>query len=175
MLQEWKRLIYKKSGFSFLEIIIFIAIVCILGTLGISSISFYKSQLLKAEVEKLYFIICSAKEAAKTTSEDIVIIFNAPTNSYQLLNQRHALHKQLNIGFLKNAYGPPHDPRAAITRPITFANQQIKFNKNGNISAGSIYLIDDSQNFMYAITISVAKKVFIRKYKYSNSKWKLLN
>lgn len=164
-----------KSAFSLTELIISIAIIVTLTTISFTAYNYYKNQILAAEAEKLYLNIINLQNKALATNEEQNLNFNLAKNNYTTNGKLETLNKNIKFGFLKNAYGPPADPVAPIKSPSTFRNNQIKFDSTGNISAGTIYLIDNQQNFMNAITIGVAKKIYVRIYKFTNAKWHLIN
>lgn len=173
LLLEQKHLISNKA-FTLIELVVAIAIILVIATIGITSYRYHKAQILAAESQKLYLNIINLQQKAVATGSEIALTFRN-NNSYYFENRNENLNKNIKFGFLKNAYGPPAQPTSLITKAITFKNEQIRFEPSGNISSGTVYLVDNSEKFMYAITIGVAKKIYVRIYKFISSKWQLVN
>ncbi|OGB83812.1 hypothetical protein A3F66_03110 [candidate division TM6 bacterium RIFCSPHIGHO2_12_FULL_32_22] len=147
-----------KKAFTLIELLITVAILALILAISISSLNFYKNQLVKAELSKLEMTINYLSSLANLKNQEFVLEFNTDNNSYNFEKERVTLDNNVKFGY------------SAENKKSTFPKDIIKFEPNGNISAGTIYLSDLSEKFVYALTIAVAKKQMIRKYKY-NDKW----
>lgn len=162
----------KKSGFYIFELILIIFLTAIVLKFTINgALNFFNSQILKAQAEKLYQTIYALKNRAQLQNKKIEIKINTNQNIYSYENQQEKLNKNIKFGFLENSFGPPSSPNKKITKACTFKNDTIKIEPNGEINPGTIYLTDKNQKFMSAISIGIAKTIFIRKYSYKNNKF----
>lgn len=165
-----------KQAFTLIEAMTAIAIIALIASMTMSSLHFYRQQLIAGEAHKLYFTIILLQH--KTINNSLIknyMTINSAEQTYGdgIITER--LDKEVQFGFIPNTFGPPSNPTNPITSASTFKNNTIVFEPNGVISAGTLYLTDKAKNYMYAITIGVAKKTFIRLYKYKNNKWILMN
>ena len=149
------------NGFTLIELLITVAIFCLILAISISSLNFYKNQLVKAELSKLEMTINYLGSLANLKNQEFILKFDTNNNSYYFEKERVNLDKNVKFGC------------KVENKKSTFPSDIIKFEPNGNMSAGTIYLSDLSEKFVYALTIAVAKKQIIRKYKY-NDKWQLI-
>ncbi|OGB83957.1 hypothetical protein A3F66_04960 [candidate division TM6 bacterium RIFCSPHIGHO2_12_FULL_32_22] len=149
-----------RKAFTLIELIVTITILALILAISISSLNFYKNQLVKAELSKLEMTINYLNSLANLKNKEFILKLDTNNNSYYFEKERADLNKNVKFG-------------CKVESKSTFPNDIIKFEPNGNISAGTIYLSDLSEKFVYALTIAVAKKQIIRKYKY-NGKWQLI-
>jgi len=78
------------------------------------------------------------------------------------------------FGFMPGAKGPPASANKLILKSITFTNNRIIFYPTGIISAGTVYLIDQAKQVMYALSNGVSQISFLRTYRYNGS-WQPLH
>ncbi len=162
-----------------------LALTLIICSIAIPSFFNRTEHALFHELEKLNIIMVYLQQRAMAIHNEQRLIFDIKNNSYFFDNGKkrvtHTLNPLIRFGFFPRAKGPPAQPTAPITSPITFNmdkenNYHILFNSNGNISSGTIYLIDKYANTMGALTCSISQVSYIRRYVYRNSEgsWALL-
>jgi prepilin-type N-terminal cleavage/methylation domain-containing protein len=166
--------VLSRQGFTLLELIVTLAIFTIILSISLSSLDFYRAQLVKAEIIKLELNIKYLHKLAGLKNTQLKLHFNLKSNTYNFENETQHLNKNVIFDFLKGSYGPPSNPTKSINSACTFEDHQIIFEPNGRFSSGLIYLCDSKKKYMYALTTGVAKKQTVRKYQYSNNKWKLI-
>ena len=176
------------KGFTLIELVTTIAIFILVLSISISSLDFYKAQIIKAELSKLEMNINFMQKLSELKKEKLILSFNS--DGYLLTSrpngfEQHKLNSNVKFGFIPNSYGPPSALKATadksnpllrqnyaerakpITKACSFENNQIIFEPNGNISSGVIYFCDSAKKVMYALSTAVAKKQIVRKYRYS--------
>lgn len=157
------------KGLSLIELIIAIAIVTILASIAIPSLSFLEKQILSIEAERLCSTFINIQREALLNGKKIELTFE--DNSYTYQKIKINLHKKVKFGFLRNIKGPPSKPTKIIDSAITFPNKKAIFLFDGKISPGSVYLIDESNKNMYAITVPISDISYTRRYKLKNGSW----
>lgn len=164
--QAWKRLTNNR-GFTLIELGVVITLIMLLAS--ISSIVFrvYNRQLVHAEASTLFMQIGLLQRQAITSGKEQTLTIDVDQHAYTTNNTIHRLNHAVRFGFMPAVYGPPSHPVTLITQPTTFEKHKIVAQPNGTLSAGTVYLTDQSNRCLYAITIGVAKKQYIRLYRYS--------
>lgn len=120
-------------------------------------------------------VFCHLQQVAISSNKILTLQFNIPSNSYSFQNNSVILSKNVTYGVVDYAKGPPSLPNKIINKPITFKNNQVIFSHDGKINPGTIYLSDKLKRYLYAITIPISQVSLIRKYKYLNKQWILIN
>lgn len=131
--------------------------------------NFLNIHALASETEKLYLTMLHQQRSANLTNQTKEVEFRE--DGYRANNQFHKLPKNVRFGFLKDAKGPPSAPTKIITKAITFTKGSATFYPDNKISAGTIYLVDRENKFMYAVTVPISEIPHIRKYKYKDNIW----
>jgi type II secretory pathway pseudopilin PulG len=163
-----------RRGSLLINLGIVLAIVLLLVSLSIPSISAVRRFLVRTEVEKLYSIFYYLKQRAITLDEDQVLLFDIQHNALSSTSIKQQLVPGVEIGFLKGSYGPPSQPSKLIRSGITFKDNKVIFYADGTVSAGTLYLVDRDHKYMYALTSPISQISFIRMYCYNNGSWILL-
>ena len=151
---------------------IVIALVALLMTLSIGSFRFFNRWLVRLQLNHLYMLCLCTRCQAMALRRTLHIQCNSSTNTYASVHQQYHLRKAI-FNYLPGTMGPPSNPVYPITQPITFAQDTITFYPDGTMNAGTIYITDQDQTSMYALTIGVTEFPFIRTYLYANQ-WQLL-
>lgn len=168
---QWLQAKNKSKGSSLIELLVVLSIIAILISITIPSIIFLKQHALSSEIDRLQIICQYLQKKAINNSKKEYLNFNLKEHTYFYNNQTQKLTNGIYFGIISNINGPPAQPVASIITPITFPKQRITFYPNGSISAGTVYLINQDQRSLYALTIPVAKISFIRKYKLHAGTW----
>lgn len=166
---------FKKShGFSLFEVCVVLALVAIIASLGISHMSFFDRIMTRIELERLHATCLYVQRLAMATHEEHHVICDERTMSYRYHGGEHHLPKNVRFGCASGIKGSPSQDEHMVQHAITFKHNTIIMHPDGIISAGTIYLTDTSQKYMYALTCGVSQVSYIRKYQYIGGKWKLL-
>jgi Tfp pilus assembly protein FimT len=167
----------KNAGFLLIEVVVVIALVIIIVTLAMPQMSFLNKQIIRSEIEKLASVCLFLRQSALVTHRDQTLVFNQMHSSYSSEQASYTLASGVKFGFLHNSYGPPSNPSNLINQAVTFKREKIVFYADGTISSGTIYLIDATQNYFYALTTPSGQLPCIRKYEYQHSgqRWALVS
>ncbi len=166
-------MITAKQGFFLMEFLIVITLIMVIIGLALPSLSFLNNTVLKSEVEKLAMVCYYLRQYALATHKEQKLTFNQARQSYTVDSSTYSLSNNIRFGFLPECYGPPSQPLHKINQAITFVHDKIQFFPDGSMSSGTIYLIDATKQYAYAITIPSAQLPYIRKYEYQN-RWVLM-
>ena len=174
--------INKRSSFTLIELIITITILFIVLAITIPKMPFFNLIILNKETELMASTFSHLQQKAITSNITLELIFTTTANkyTYQTTSQKtytHILPKPIQFGFRDKTLGPPSNHKNPILKSITFKRKNIKgptvsFFPDGNISAGTVYLIDKNKKYMKALTCSVEETSYLRIYDYINNKWK---
>ena len=156
----------KQNGFSLIEVLIGIAITIIIVHLTLINTHYLKKAVAHTNIELLFTTCLYLQRLAITSNTIQELSFNEITNSYSYEADIHFLAAPLCLGIMNGAKGPPSAPTTLLTTPITFINKKITFYPDGIISSGTVYLIDKTNNELYAISSGIAHTSFLRKYHY---------
>ncbi len=164
-----------ESGFLLIEIGIVAALLLIIIALAVPHVTFLRRSCVAVEIDKLahFFNFCSQK--AVITGKSHTLLFDTRLGSYSCGNFHERLTSGVSFGVLPGVYGPPSDPKKPINNPVTFDNQQIIFYPDGSMQSGTIYVRDQEGSCLYALTTPISAIAYMRKYRYSNKRWSLLN
>lgn len=180
MNQERKIFLQQRLSFSLIEIFVVIAAIVILFGIFIPRLSFLNIFILENETDKIFSIFSFLQQSAIASNVEQKVLFDLKDNSYSYFkNEKINKIKLPNIikfGFLQNSIGPPSSPAKKIKRAISFKKESenlftATFFRDGKIQPGTIYLVDNNNRFMMALTCPISQVSNIRKYKYNNGKW----
>ena len=153
--------------------LIVLCLCMLVASLGIMQISFLDSSIIHAELDKLAAVCDYLQQRAITTNTEQILTCNLQTNSYDSQIVHEKITHSARFGFLPNAMTMGSNAHS-IKKAITFVDNLIHFYPTGIISSGTIYLIDNKKQFMYALSNAVSKVSHLRLYRYDGA-WKLLN
>jgi len=163
-----------RTGFTLIEVTITLALFFLIVYLIVANVSFLDRNIVRAEADKLCNVFRYLQRCAMVSNSNHEMIFDEKNNQYSFGDRTYKLSKKVNFGVSDSVKGPPSSPNKIIKSPITFKRNRIIFTPDGIMGSGTIYLTDVDRNFLYAVTVSVAKVSYIRKYLY-NCKWILLS
>ncbi len=168
----------KQQSFSLVEFIVSLSILIIIAAIALPKFSISKRYLLQSEVHKLFVTFSFLQQKALASHRIQKLFIDAQSYTYGAGSQRKIvtnLHKNIAFNFLKNAKGPPATPRTLIKKSVTFPPTKgrtiVTFWPDGRITSGTIYLTDNKEKYMTALTCPVAPVSYIRTYNYRNGKW----
>ena len=162
-------------AFSLIELLVTISILGIIVFLVIPRRTVHNSLFLNTELNNLFttFTYLQQKATARNAIEKLTV--NQKNNTYSYTQEQksitHTLDPHIRFGFLPDTKGPPATPKKQIHAPVTFRSATVVFFPNGTISPGTIYLTDQEQKNMHALTSSMAPVSYVRKYAYTDGKW----
>lgn len=156
-------------GFSLIELLIVIALLAIMVTVLIANISFIDRLMVKTEVEKLFLICRSLQQEAISCNEQRILSFDEAHQSYRYGNTVEKLNRSVNFGIIPTVKGPPASPTHVLTKAITFGGGKIIFSPDGIIQSGSVYLVSNDKQSLYALCSPVSQVSFLRMYCYDQS------
>lgn len=169
-LYEWQRLVKiklnTKAGFSLLQVTITLGLIVITIMLSLPHFSFLQKTMVRSEIEKMYSLFVYMQHLAIATQKNQTIEFDVVKNTYFCNQQAIPLAQGIAFGTIAGVYGPPASPNALVNKPITFPNNKITFYAQGTMQAGTVYLVDRSKNYLYALTTPVSHISYVRRYKY---------
>jgi hypothetical protein len=141
----------------------------------IPRLSFLKSIALSHEIKKLEATMLYLRQKALASGTAQSLYFQPAKHSYQNGENSILLHRDIHFGFLPQSKGPPSQPKKLISTPVTFKKNKSSecaiFHPDGTITPGTLYLIDSKKKYMQALTLSVGKVSFLRRYIYQKKKW----
>lgn len=161
------------NGFSLIETMVVITIISLLALLLTSNTTFFNRTLMRAQLEQLYSICHLARQTALATNTEQIIYFDTTANTYTWATKTESLPRTLRFGVIKGTYGPPAHPTKLVHTPITFTGNKITFYPDGIIQAGTLYIVDNQETSMYALSNAVSQFSYLRMYYYDGS-WQTL-
>jgi prepilin-type N-terminal cleavage/methylation domain-containing protein len=167
-------MIDNKSGFTLIELVIVVALVALLATLGMMQLSFLDETITHAQVDKLAAVCSYVQHKAIASNSEHIILCDEQKNEYRGSNVVETLSPRVCFGFIPNVLGSPGSPSRAIKKAITFPDNSIHFYPTGIISSGTIYVTDKNKKYMYALSNAVSQVSYLRRYRYDKT-WKLLH
>lgn len=170
-LQQMYKLKSNKQAFSLIELCIVLAIIIIMTTLAITFFVNQKEPYLIAEAYTLRTRLWQLQQEARVENKQKSLIFNESNSSYSFGNENHKLSKYVKFGTLRNILGPPSSPKKLLRKAITFKSKKITITPQGILQSGTVYLIDDAGQLLYAVTVPISGISYIRIYRYRNKQW----
>jgi prepilin-type N-terminal cleavage/methylation domain-containing protein len=168
------RLLNKQSGFSLIELLIVLAVLAIIMSLINVQTTFLQRIFMRSEVEKLYALCHYARQAALVSNRAQEVCIDVHHNQYRYQDRLQELPAGVVFGFIPGVKGPPSAPNAPIMKASTFAHDTITMHSTGIIQPGTVYLVDDKKQIMYALSSAVSQASYMRLYRYDR-KWQLLS
>lgn len=162
------------KGFSLIELMISLAIFCLVITLTSTNVSFLEQSVAHNEIDKLHSITYYLQRRAQMTNQTQVLQFDRLGKSYSFNGKKEILAQGIEFGTLPSTKGPPSSALHAITNPITFKGEKITFHPQGIMQSGTVYLMHKKNQSMYALSCAVAQVSFLRKYRY-DKRWILMD
>ena len=163
------------KAFSLIELLITLALVAIIVTFTVPRTSFFARFLVQAEINKLHAVFSYLQQRAIAGNEEQELLFDLKNNTYRFKTIQgeitiQKLPKSVRFGFLPGVKGPPSHPdkpiEIAATFPITNGIPAAKFMTNGKITPGTVYVVDEREQCLGALTCPISQVSNIRKYTY---------
>ncbi len=161
----------KLCGSTLVELLVVVAVLALLASIAIPGVFFLQQHMLNSELHKLQIICHLLQKQAISKGQKQYLNFNSADQSYFYNHHFDKLNNAIHFNFLKGVSGPPANPKKPINQAITFPKQKITFYPNGMISPGTVYLTDQKNKNMSALTIPVSQVSFVRKYKFKTNNW----
>lgn len=174
LIKPARRALFFSLSFSLIELIVAISLFMLIFSFSIPKRSFFNNILLQHELENLYTTFSYLQQKAIASNEKLELHFTATSNSYTYplggTVVTHTLSSSIKFGYRENTKGPPSTPKVSMTKAITFHNQSVIFLPNGKISPGTVYMTDNEEKYLKALTCPISQVSFIRKYTFVK-KW----
>ena len=178
---------FLKKSFSLFELCVFLSIVLITVTIAVPRSDFFNEYLLSHDLDRLYVLFTYLQQKSIASNKKHFLTFNLQNNSFMYFSTvpvTENLSGKVIFGFIDGVMGPPANPVKNIEKPIYLEkiinnsdrklNIEFGFWPDGRITPGTIYLVDKSHKHMGALTCSVSRVSYIRRYKYYNNRWERL-
>jgi len=165
---------YKKTGFTLIELGITLFLFVIVMTLTLANVSFLNKSIVSSEIDKLYSICRYLQRCAILSNQKQELIFDTKNGKYSFNNNVQELPMGVKFCVNPQVKGPPSKPKNPISSPITFKLSRIIFQPDGIIQPGTVYLTDVKERCIYALSSSVAHISYLRRYTY-DGKWTALS
>ena len=172
----------KKISFTLFELCLVMALISVMAGLSFRLFLPSSQSLMRNQLRVMQTLFVYLQQKAIASNQDIKLFLDQEKNSYYFsINTDPSVHHLDNhhrFGFIAGIHGPPAKPTHLIDSFTTFKKQDnlhvITFFANGTISVGALYIIDNKQTTMGALTCSVSQVSYVRKYLYTGNMWTLL-
>jgi len=162
----------KPRAFTLIELSITLALIAMIAAISLPVVLNFNRLLVSSQAKVLQITCWAIQQQAIALNKETNLTFNEISNSYGVPSESVIkLSPKVKFGILPEVLGPPASPTKHLDAAITFANKKITFYPNGRISPGSIYLIDENRQALYAITVPVSSVLYIRRYRYQRPYW----
>ena len=169
----------KRRAWTLFELCIVMTLICILTTLSFRIFLPNPRSIMQTQLQTLTTVFTHLQQRAIANNQDIVLTINLNENSFNYtinkMRYSYTLQTPILFGFLPGVYGPPAKPERPIAAATTFKSDKntamVTFFANGEISSGALYLIDNKQTIMGALTCAVSQVSYVRNYLYVGTSW----
>lgn len=162
---------YTSCAFTLIELTITLALIVCLVSISFPVILNTSRLYVANQARNLQATCWALEQQAIAQNKQIELYLNQAANFYVWAEQVVKLAPKVKFGVIDGVLGPPSSPQKEIQRAVTFAENKIIFYPDGRISPGSVYLVDDMNRILYAVTVSVASVSYVRLYRYVNNHW----
>lgn len=158
------------KGFTFLEVVIVIAITGILSVLAVPGLSAFTERLrIETAARTISTDLREVKMKSVLDRSDHTILFDPGNSMYALPERQWNLPHGVRFGFGEGVLGPPGNPTSTPDSDgVTFTFNKAAFYSRGSNSMGTIY-ITDNYNVTMAISMTVTGRIKI--WKWDGVKW----
>jgi Tfp pilus assembly protein FimT len=156
-----------RRGFLLAELMVTIAVLCLMIVLLKGAGSFTTTGFVRASLDQLCATCLMAQKRAMMTGVQQEVVLEIDRGSYRYGTERIVLPKGVMFGWLAAVQGPPATPQALLTTASTFARNTIACSPEGTISSGAVYMTDAKKTVLYALSSGVGSVSFLRKYRYA--------
>lgn len=162
----------RHKGFTFIEVVIVIAIIGILSVLAVPGMSAFTDRLrIETTARTISTDLREMKMKSVLDRSDYTVLFDPENNLYELPGRQSLLPKGVRFGFGSGVLGPPGNPNPTDTPDedgVTFPSNKAAFYARGSNSRGTIYI---TNNYNITMAISTAFTGRIKIWKWDGSKW----
>lgn len=159
-------------AFTLIELSITLALIAMIAAISLPVVLNVNRLLVSSQAKVLQLTCWATQQQAVAQNKELNLTFNETNSCYGTPEEQATkLSPKVKFGILPGVLGPPASPTKHLDSAITFANKKIIFYPNGRISPGSIYLIDENRQTLYAITVPVSSVSYIRRYRYQRPHW----
>lgn len=158
-----------RSGFIMIELMVALAIIALLAGITCAHVAGYRYTCMQQQIGLFMLTWRQLQQTAIVCNQQREMLFDSEGHRYKIDDVWHALPQTIRFGFLPESKGPPSNPSQFIHNSITFPGKKVVCFPDGTIQAGTIYLIDDQKQHMYAVTSGVSAVSFLRKYRYDGT------
>lgn len=161
------------KGFTLIELMIVLAL-CMLGaTLVFQSRSLFHETGIRVEQDLLYATCLYLQQSAMMNNEEVILAFDHDASQgYSFEGTERSLYPQVRFGVIPGVKGPPSSPTKELRSGITFRKKCITFYPDGIIDAGTVYLTDTDNHYLYALSSGVGAVSYLRRYRFEE-RWLL--
>lgn len=163
-----------RPAFFLIEQLIICALFALIYSFAFYTTTFFNGMLARFELHNIVMSCRALQWQAISSNQPQTLQFDQAAHSYTAAGATHKLCKQLEFGAQKGVKGPPSSPTHAITKPITFSDNQITAAPTGVLSSGTVYVQDTTRGNSYALTNAVSAVSQLRLYRWEKNKWKSL-
>ena len=163
------------SGFTFIELLVVLALFVLLATLTIVVVRPRDSLVARSYLCSLRATLHALRQRAVATARPHQLVFNTSSRTYRYANTTYTLPSGVVFGALPGVKGPPSRPKVGISNSITFAGHKVLFKKDGTMNSGCIYVTDNRANRSYALSCPVGEISSLRLYQWCSDRWESLS
>ncbi len=158
------------KGFTFLEVVIVVAIAGILSAVALPGMSAFKERMrIETAARTISTDLREVKMKSLLERYDYTVLFDPGNSLYELTGRQSNLPHGVRFGFGPGVLGPPGNPTSTPDDDgITFASNKATFYSRGTNSMGTIYLTNNN-NINMALSIAVTGR--IRIWRWDGIKW----
>lgn len=161
-----------KSGTSLFELILCIALFALILSLSAHFMRGTDHLLVERELDRLYAAILFLQRKAIIEHKPCHLTFDMRHRQYYT-DTSSTLSLGIMFGVPHGVLGPPSRPIHLIEEPITWPQRTLTCYPDGTISAGTLYITNAKQTYLYALTCDASQVSHIRRYRY-DGRWILL-
>lgn len=163
------------SGTSLIELCCVIALIGVIATAGLIGFKRYPATLVRMELNRLTAVCIYMRRKALIEGHVQRLMFGKDMRSYSV-DTVIRLVPPVIFGTLPQVKGSPGDPRKELKEPITYTHKSIEAYPDGTLSAGTVYLSDESHACLYALTTDASAVTAMRIYRYGSAegRWELI-
>ena len=161
-----------KKGFTLFELAVCCTLCCLLFSFSAHVVGLTTRLALLQELDRLHAVILFMQRKALLDDKTYTLVFSQEKDGYQA-GAKHTFCPSVRFEGISCMQGPPASPGRPIKDAITWLGHTIYFYPNGTISAGSVYLTNDTNTLYCALTCDIGHINHIRRYFYTNT-WNLI-
>lgn len=160
----------RSEGFTFLEVIVVMAVIGILSAVAIPGLSAFTDRMrIETVARTLSTDLREVKMKSLLDRSDYTIRFDPGSSLYELPERQANLPHGVRFGFGPGVLGPPGNPTSTPDNDgVTFTSNRATFYSGGSNSMGTLYITNNNDVNM-AISITMTGRVKI--WKWDGAAW----